>query len=153
MRVWAEDRPGSPYTCKLGQVTEGGQRGRWRWEWLTVLDQLLCLLSQPGCFHLGLFQKFPWGDNGGRRSKITQLSMLALHPDPYAYSAWVWCSRSWTSLPASPRGLHGTQIIPAHGQKQPDKEEALKPDGKEQRGIGNKLLASSTFFLPHSCHT
>lgn len=47
-------------TCELSQGIKRAQgRRRWRWRQFIVLDQLLRLLSEPGCFHLRLFQKSP----------------------------------------------------------------------------------------------
>lgn len=47
-------------TCELSQGIKGDQGGsRWWWGQLTVLDQLLRLLPESGCFHVGLLQKLP----------------------------------------------------------------------------------------------
>lgn len=81
-----ENNPESPWTCELRQVVEGGQRGRWWQEQipvldqLTVLDQLLCLLPQPGRFHLGLFQKLPWKEWGKEGQEKSLSSVRGFSP-------------------------------------------------------------------------
>lgn len=78
-------------------MVEGSQSGRRWWEQLpvlaqlTVLDQRFCLLPQPGCLHLGLFQKLPWKERGKEEQEellSTVRGFSTLCPKPA--SAWLW---------------------------------------------------------------
>lgn len=132
----AEVTPGSPWTCELGQVVKGGQSGRWRRERLIVLDQLLCLLPQPGRFHLGLFQKFPWKERGeGEREEL--LSSVRWFPPPHAAEpALAWLLTLW-ALDLTPTIVSWVSWDTRHSSPQPETgREGSRPCSQGRRSGG-----------------
>lgn len=100
--------PRPSLTCELSQVVKGAQ-GRRRWR-LVILDELLCLLPEPGCFHLGFFQKLPWRDGEGGAAQ-PRLASAVLVPGPWSIPPSAW-------FPSAGPELHHHSFVAQVGQSQ-----------------------------------